>query len=150
MKREMRTLDLHGCTAEEALERLRGELANAHAERSGTLLVIHGRGWRSGGKAVLPRVVRDFLSELERHPRSGIRRVRFGEEHPTEPNAGCVYVDLFLERRDPVFDPSAPRKAPKAKPKREPVLPPPVDEIELPPDIDRDFERGMKDLFDGD
>lgn len=142
-----RTLDLHGCTADEALEQLRLGLANAHRERIGVLLVIHGRGWRSGGKAVLPKVVRDYLGELEQHPRSGVRRLRFGEQHPIAPNAGCVYVELFLERRDPVFDPRAPKKAPKPSAQRPKHRPPAPDEIELPPELDDEFERGMRDFF---
>jgi hypothetical protein len=147
MTRDERTLDLHGCRAEEALEKLRAELARAHGERIGVLVVIHGRGWRSGGKAVLPKVVRDYLGELERHPRSGVRRVRFGEQDPIEPNAGCVYVDLFLERSQPVFDPRAPKKQPKEQAKRPKHRPPAPDEIELPPDLEVELERRMREFF---
>jgi hypothetical protein len=147
MTREERTLDLHGHHAAEAIVHLSAELARAHLERCGTLIVIHGRGWHSGGKAVLPRVVRDFLSELELHPRSGVRRVRFGELHPIAPNPGCVYVDLFLERGDVVFDPGAPKKKQKGSKPRPVVKPPDDSEIEFPADLDDDFERGMRDLF---
>jgi len=56
------TLDLHGFTADEAIDALERELVQAHRKGYSSMLVITGKGLNSSVKGgVLPKVVMDWL-----------------------------------------------------------------------------------------
>lgn len=56
------SLDLHGCTAEEAEKQVQILLASARRQGLKTVEIVTGKGLHSpGGKAVLPDVVEQFL-----------------------------------------------------------------------------------------
>lgn len=57
------TLDLHGATANEALEKLQFFFDNAIKRRYRRVSIIHGKGKHSKTQAVLYDVVRKFLEE---------------------------------------------------------------------------------------
>jgi DNA-nicking Smr family endonuclease len=57
-------LDLHGCTAQEALTKTEMFIRNARYKGKRTLLIIVGKGIHSDGRAILPDAVEDRLIEL--------------------------------------------------------------------------------------
>lgn len=62
------SLDLHGCTREEAWIRLEAFFASAVASRLEKVVIIHGKGTHSEDDPVLGAVVRRFI---ERNPHAG-------------------------------------------------------------------------------
>ncbi len=58
-------LDLHGCTAVEAIQQSLDFLTRARNRRLQTVQIITGKGLHSEGPAVLPEVVEEKLRELE-------------------------------------------------------------------------------------
>jgi DNA-nicking Smr family endonuclease len=62
------SLDLHGCTREEAWVRLEAFFASAVASRLEKVVIIHGKGTHSEDDPVLGAVVRLFI---ERNPHAG-------------------------------------------------------------------------------
>ncbi|MCB9881200.1 MAG: Smr/MutS family protein [Planctomycetes bacterium] len=141
-----REIDLHGHTWAEARDLMIKALREAYAERHAHLCFVHGRGWHSKeNRAVLPTRVRDWLVELETHPRSVIARVQFGEAW-RPPNPGAVFVTLLLERADPVYDPEW-VEPPKRHKSRAPD-PRTIEEIELPDDYLDELDEGMRRFLD--
>jgi DNA-nicking Smr family endonuclease len=78
-------IDLHGLSREEAEVRLENFLREC--SRSGTrkVLVIHGKGNHSEGRAVLPEAVRTLL---EHNPHAG----EFGRAKPEDGGSGALWV----------------------------------------------------------
>lgn len=58
------TLDLHGCTAEEAVSRARSWLDRCRVEGEYVVRLITGRGRHSLGPAILPGEIENLLSSL--------------------------------------------------------------------------------------
>jgi len=86
------SLDLHGLTGEEALASLRGFLAESRKKGHRKVLVIHGKGLHSQGKAVLPVLVRELL---EKNPNAG----EFGRAVAGEGGSGAVWVMIRQRSR---------------------------------------------------
>jgi len=115
-----REVDLHGTRLADAVERVTTELRAAYAARERRLVLVHGVGNHNEGRtSPLARAVREHLKELERLPRSVIRRLEFGESAPDLANAGCVRVTLALE-----VAADAVRFAPGEEPRRRAAGPP--------------------------
>ncbi len=75
-------VDLHGLTADQAVQRLRSALAAAPAGR--TLLVVHGKG-----QGILRQRVRAFL-----RGQSAVREIRPGEEAGLPGGDGVTWCRL--------------------------------------------------------
>ena len=59
-------IDLHGCTAVEALKKTDSFLRGAHRKKIFTVRIITGKGSHSKGQAVLPAVVEGVVEALKR------------------------------------------------------------------------------------
>ena len=59
--RPQSSLDLHGCTASEAVDSLCRFLADSHRDGLKKVLIIHGKGIHSKNNSVLGDVVRTYL-----------------------------------------------------------------------------------------
>lgn len=86
-KRPDATIDLHGCTRDEAWDALSLFFQQALREGAEKVLIIHGKGNHSLSEAVLARTVRQFL---ERHPAAGSH----GFAPPQWGGSGATWVIL--------------------------------------------------------
>lgn len=86
------SIDLHGLTGEEAAASLSAFLAESRKKGCRKVLVIHGKGLHSDGKAVLPRLVREIL---EKNPDAG----EFGTAVSGEGGSGAVWVMIRQRSR---------------------------------------------------
>ncbi|MGP1415268.1 MAG: Smr/MutS family protein [Treponema sp.] len=68
------TIDLHGLTSKEALEKLKLFFDNAVKNRYKKVSIIHGKGKHSKVSAVLYEVVRKFLEENKHAGKSGFEK----------------------------------------------------------------------------
>ncbi len=80
-----RSLDLHGCTAEEARAELEAFLLDSKRRGLNKVLVIHGKGYHSEGRPVLKGEV---IKILERSPIAG----EFGTADRRDGGSGAVWV----------------------------------------------------------
>jgi DNA-nicking Smr family endonuclease len=87
----MRTLDLHGRTAQQAFHALRAFLASAHADRVRCVEVITGRG-AAGGGGLLRRELPLWLNLPE------LRPLVLAASHPHAANEGAVRLLLRKPR----------------------------------------------------
>lgn len=85
------TLDLHGATAKEALEKLQIFFDNAIRHRYKKVSIIHGKGKHSKTHAVLSDVVRKFLEENKYAGRMGFEKNENG-------GSGTTWVMLKYEK----------------------------------------------------
>jgi DNA-nicking Smr family endonuclease len=83
-------IDLHGLDAAGAERELRRALLNAHEAGARCVLVVHGRGRRSEGPAVLREAFPDWLAE----PPLGPRVLAFATAAPRHGGGGASYVLL--------------------------------------------------------
>ncbi|MEJ5188074.1 MAG: Smr/MutS family protein [Breznakiellaceae bacterium] len=81
------TIDLHGCTRDEAWDALSLFFQQALREGAEKVLIIHGKGNHSPSEAVLIRTVRQFI---ERHPAAGTH----GFAPPQWGGSGATWVIL--------------------------------------------------------
>ncbi len=58
-----RSLDLHGCTREEAFARVERFIVQAHREGARIVEIVHGRGLHSGGRPVLKSAVLEWITQ---------------------------------------------------------------------------------------
>ncbi|MEN8257722.1 MAG: Smr/MutS family protein [Thermodesulfobacteriota bacterium] len=85
------TLDLHGCTAQEAEDKTRHFIEDARHRGIRTLRVITGKGLHSpGGLAVLPDIIEQKLTLLKKE--GGI--VAFSWERKVKSKSGALHVYL--------------------------------------------------------
>lgn len=78
-------IDLHGLSREDAALGLEIFLRDCHKNGMRKVLVIHGKGNHSAGKAVLPETVRILL---EQNPLAG----EFGQAKPEDGGSGALWV----------------------------------------------------------
>jgi len=88
--RPERTIDLHGCRAQEAHAAVRAFLAEAYADGIRCVAIITGRGSSPEG-GVLRRELPHWLNAAD------LRRLILGAAHPHSANPGAVH--LLLRRR---------------------------------------------------
>jgi DNA-nicking Smr family endonuclease len=84
-------LDLHGCTAEEAVRRVRDFVLEAQDQSGKTVRLIVGKGFHSAQRAILPDVVEREAARLRRQ---GIVRT-FRWEHRRKRKSGSLLVELL-------------------------------------------------------
>ena len=82
-----RSLDLHGCTAEEARAEVERFLKECRRRGLRKVLIIHGKGYHSEGRPVLKKEV---FRLLEQSPLAG----EFGQADRAEGGSGAVWVIL--------------------------------------------------------
>jgi DNA-nicking Smr family endonuclease len=90
-----RDLDLHGLAAREAREDVTFELRDAYAEGDRCVRIVHGRGLRSPGGAVLKEAVLEWLQE----PPLAAIVLAFASAPPAWGGAGALLV-LLRRRRE--------------------------------------------------
>ncbi|TVR66252.1 MAG: hypothetical protein EA427_16465 [Spirochaetaceae bacterium] len=73
-----RTLDLHGCTVEEARIRLDAFIQSALSDRVVKVLIIHGKGNHSDSGSVIRNFVRNYLERNRFVGATGTPSVREG------------------------------------------------------------------------
>jgi DNA-nicking Smr family endonuclease len=95
--RPERTLDLHGLTRSEARSAFHREVAAAARTGARCLLVVHGRGFGSGGEPVLKRALRSWLGEAP----SAASVLAFAPAVPAHGGAGATYLWLRKSRSTP-------------------------------------------------
>jgi len=91
-----RELDLHGLDRRGAAAALRRELGLARDRGERCVLVIHGRGARSEGAAVLKEALPGWLGE----PPLDALVMAFATARPAEGGEGATYVLLRRSRRE--------------------------------------------------
>ncbi|MCP4219527.1 MAG: Smr/MutS family protein [bacterium] len=88
-------VDLHGCNAVEAENRVNSFISNAAGKRLRTVRLIVGKGLHSEGKAVLPDVVENLLFQLKRSQTI----LGFKWEKKEKRKSGALIVYLFPSNR---------------------------------------------------
>ena len=85
-----RTLDLRGCRADEALERLIAYMDDAQMVGAGEVTILHGTG-----TGALKQLTRDYLNDLNRQRRKrGKVALEFGDGDVNHGGAGLTIVQL--------------------------------------------------------
>ena len=92
-----RSVDLHGLRADEARVELLTDILEAASEGERCLRVVHGKGLRSRGAAVL----RDSLPGWLADPELEGRVLAFAPAVPEDGGRGATYVLLRRERQTP-------------------------------------------------
>ncbi|MGB5277426.1 MAG: Smr/MutS family protein [Gammaproteobacteria bacterium] len=87
------TLDLHGLTVEQANEQLSAFLEECRHFGHRTVIIVHGKGFRSQSKAVIKPMVNRWLRQSE-------EVLAFCSAQPNHGGTGAVYVLLRKTRVD--------------------------------------------------
>jgi DNA-nicking Smr family endonuclease len=87
------TLDLHGLTVEQASEQLSAFLEECRHLGNRTVIIVHGKGFRSQSKAVIKPMVNRWLRQAE-------EVLAFCSAQPKDGGTGAVYVLLRKTRVD--------------------------------------------------
>jgi DNA-nicking Smr family endonuclease len=90
-----RDLDLHGLSERDAREDVTFELRDAWAEGERCVRIVHGRGLRSPGRAVLKDAVLEWLQE----PPLAALVMAFASAPPASGGPGALFV-LLRRRRE--------------------------------------------------
>lgn len=88
-------IDLHGCTAAEALKKTDSFLLASRQKRIFTVRIITGRGTHSKGEAVLPAVVAERVEALKN--KGVVLAARWEGRRGSSSGSLIVYLEDFLD-----------------------------------------------------